>query len=115
MARPKPQACHRPAVLSSLSKYYGECKYCYSVGSRLKPNLELFGLFKHQVGPASRCNIVQHQLCVCGRFAGTDLNRSGVALEPDDLPHKLLVPYSHELVHGSPGHALGNDHCKKQP
>lgn len=44
-------------------------------------------------------------------MAGTDLNRSGVALEPDDLPHQLLVPYSHELVHSSSGHALGNNHC----
>jgi len=44
-------------------------------------------------------------------FCGTDLNRGGVALKPDDFSHQLLVPHAHELVHCRSGHALGNNHC----
>lgn len=39
------------------------------------------------------------------------LDGSSVTLQPDDLPDKLLVPYSHELVHSSTGHALRDNHC----
>lgn len=44
--------------------------------------------------------------------AGTDLDRSGVSLEPDDLSDQFLVAHSHELVHSSSGHALGDNHCE---
>lgn len=53
-----------------------------------------------------------HTRLKCDIIAGTDLDRSSVPLEPDDLSDKLLVAHSHELVHSSAGHALGDNHCE---
>ena len=53
-----------------------------------------------------------HTRLKCDIIAGTDLDRSSVPLEPDDLSDKLLVAHSHEFVHSSAGHALGDNHCE---
>jgi hypothetical protein len=45
---------------------------------------------------------------------GTHLDSGLVAFQPDDLTDEVVVADTHELVHCSTRHALGNDDCTRE-